>query len=232
MHLRRSPPTAFDVATRINGRPLGHQQAITVHILFLIFPTPRPETIFSRRNSPTVPDSGHKPKIHNNHFNIRVTNGMEGSLDSRSFGPSADRAGTRSLPSSFISTRPEAHFTRQFAVSRGRMANAANMTRRRADARLLSAASSVTPRRQALMDRVTALEATATKFASDNAGLKDNNDLLVARADDLGRRLHNKTRQANRARVSADTLRDALGRSKHARAIQAGRLERRKRDGI
>ncbi|KAJ7655907.1 hypothetical protein B0H17DRAFT_1146300 [Mycena rosella] len=70
------------------------------------------------------------------------------------------------------------------------------------------------------------------KFASDNAGLKENNDLLVARADDLGRRLHNKTRQANRARVSADTLRDALGRSKHARAIQAGRLERRKRDGI
>jgi predicted nucleotide-binding protein (sugar kinase/HSP70/actin superfamily) len=62
--------------------------------------------------------------------------------------------------------------------------------------------------------------------------LKENIDVLVSRADDLGRRLHNKTRQAIRARASSAKLRGDLIRSKHTRAVQTGRLGRRKADGI
>ncbi|KAK6987769.1 hypothetical protein R3P38DRAFT_3445906 [Favolaschia claudopus] len=67
---------------------------------------------------------------------------------------------------------------------------------------------------------------------SENSSLKENNEALVSRADELARRLHNKSRQANRARLSADGLRAELNRSKHARAVQAVRLGRRKTDGI
>ncbi|KAJ6552438.1 hypothetical protein DFH09DRAFT_925151 [Mycena vulgaris] len=82
------------------------------------------------------------------------------------------------------------------------------------------------------MDRIAVLEARTTKLTSENVQLKENHDALAVRVDDLGRKVHNKTRQANRARVSADTLRAALGRTKHAHAVKAGLLERRKRDGI
>ncbi|KAJ7610542.1 hypothetical protein DFH06DRAFT_1148087 [Mycena polygramma] len=95
-----------------------------------------------------------------------------------------------------------------------------------------SAGSPVSPRRQLLMDRIAALEFKAAALTSENTNLKENNESLVSRADDLGRQLHNKSRQAIRARVSAGTLRAALKRSKHARVVQTGRLNRRKRDGI
>ncbi|KAF8133538.1 hypothetical protein K438DRAFT_2128256 [Mycena galopus ATCC 62051] len=69
-----------------------------------------------------------------------------------------------------------------------------------------------------------------------NAVLKENNDGLASHANDLGRQLHNKTRHTLRARTSADKLhaklRADLVRSEHARAVQAGRLECRKADGI
>ncbi|KAK6992055.1 hypothetical protein R3P38DRAFT_2571637 [Favolaschia claudopus] len=92
--------------------------------------------------------------------------------------------------------------------------------------------SPVTPRKQLLLERMAALEHRMATMESENSSLKENNEALVSRADELARRLHNKSRQANRARLSADGLRAELNRSKHARAVQAVRLGRRKTDGI
>ncbi|KAF8193551.1 hypothetical protein K438DRAFT_1969460 [Mycena galopus ATCC 62051] len=82
------------------------------------------------------------------------------------------------------------------------------------------------------MARLAAVEGEASALVSQNTKLKENNDVLVAHADNLGRKLHNKTRQANRARASVELLRTDLRRSKHSRIVQAGRLGRRKKDGI
>ncbi|KAJ7872281.1 hypothetical protein B0H14DRAFT_3438961 [Mycena olivaceomarginata] len=116
----------------------------------------------------------------------------------------------------------------------GRRANAYNMTKKRLAARQKqdSSASPVTPRRQLLMDRLASVERKAHALASENAQFKENYDALSTRADDLGRKLHNKSRQANRARASANKLRAELNRLKHSRIVQAGRLDRRKVDGI
>ncbi|KAJ7697987.1 hypothetical protein B0H14DRAFT_2649634 [Mycena olivaceomarginata] len=116
----------------------------------------------------------------------------------------------------------------------GRKALALKMRQKLAETRYKSAGngSPVTPRRQLLMDRVASLEATTAALTTENTAMRENIDVLVSRADDLGRRLHNKTRQAIRARASSAKLRGDLIRSKHTRAVQAGRLERRKTDGI
>ncbi|KAJ7887849.1 hypothetical protein B0H14DRAFT_3430467 [Mycena olivaceomarginata] len=82
------------------------------------------------------------------------------------------------------------------------------------------------------MDRVTSLEATTATLTTENTALKENIDALVSCTNDLGRRLHNKTRQAIRARASSAKLRGDLIRLKHTRAVQAGRLGHRKADGI
>ncbi|KAJ7889330.1 hypothetical protein B0H14DRAFT_2561827 [Mycena olivaceomarginata] len=61
-----------------------------------------------------------------------------------------------------------------------------------AETRRIPAASGspVTPRRRHLMDRVAALETTASALATENAALKENLDVLVSRPDGLGRKLH------------------------------------------
>jgi hypothetical protein len=82
------------------------------------------------------------------------------------------------------------------------------------------------------MQRMAILESRAAALESENTSLKENNEQLGSHANELAQRLHNKSRQATRARVSADELRADLNRSKHARVVQAGRLERRKTDGI
>jgi hypothetical protein len=82
------------------------------------------------------------------------------------------------------------------------------------------------------MDCVTALKAKRRALAIENTELKENNDALVFCADDLGRKLHNKARQAIRGHVTSAKLRGDLIRSKHARLVQAGRLGRRKTGGI
>ncbi|KAJ7788427.1 hypothetical protein B0H14DRAFT_2628319 [Mycena olivaceomarginata] len=116
----------------------------------------------------------------------------------------------------------------------GRKALALKMRQKLAETRRKSAGngSPVTPRRQLLMDRVASLEATTAALTTDNTELKENIDVLVSRANDLGRRLHNKTRQVIRARGSSAKLRGDLIHSKRTRAVQAGRLGRRKADGI
>ncbi|KAJ7699750.1 hypothetical protein B0H14DRAFT_2649010, partial [Mycena olivaceomarginata] len=116
----------------------------------------------------------------------------------------------------------------------GRRANAYNMTKKRLVAcqKQDSSVNPVTPRRQLLMDRLASVERKAHTLASENAQLKENYDALSTCANDLGCKLHNKSRQANRTRASANELRAELNRSKHARVVQAGRLDRRKVDGI
>ncbi|KAK6996436.1 hypothetical protein R3P38DRAFT_2565678, partial [Favolaschia claudopus] len=120
------------------------------------------------------------------------------------------------------------------APTNGRKANALNMTQKRLAKRVIphSPGSPVTPRRRFLMDRLASVERKAAALTSENIRLRENNDSLSTRAENLGRKLHNKTRQATRARASANELRAELNCSKHARAIQAGRLTRRKTDGI
>ncbi|KAJ7075018.1 hypothetical protein B0H15DRAFT_956907 [Mycena belliarum] len=82
------------------------------------------------------------------------------------------------------------------------------------------------------MDRLAAVQSQADSLATKNRELRDKNKHLVTRTDDAARKLHNKARQATRARTAADGLRAELNRSKHARAVQTGRFLRRKHDGI
>lgn len=120
------------------------------------------------------------------------------------------------------------------AASTSKKRNALNMTKKRVAMRSIheSPDSPVTPRRRRLMDRLASVEEKAADLASENVRLHENIDALSSRSEDLGRKLHNKLRQATRARVSTDRLRAELRRSKHARAVQAGRLARRKSDGV
>ncbi len=127
-------------------------------------------------------------------------------------------------------------------ASKGQKArqNSANLlTQKRLECRSNGSGSPVTPRQQFLMDRLAATEQTAkkhekhaTNLASENMVLKENNQSLVESVDNLSRKLHNKSRQANRAKITSEELRQELCRSKHARTIQAGRLRHRKETSI
>ncbi|KAF8892405.1 hypothetical protein CPB85DRAFT_1482410 [Mucidula mucida] len=127
-------------------------------------------------------------------------------------------------------------------ASKGQKArqNSANLlTQKRLECRSNGSGSPVTPRQQFLMDRLAATEQTAkkhkkhaTNLASENMVLKENNQSLVESVDNLSRKLHNKSCQANHAKITSEELRQELRCSKHAHTIQAGRLRHRKETSI
>jgi hypothetical protein len=92
--------------------------------------------------------------------------------------------------------------------------------------------SPVTPRRQHLLDLLSAKRRQNQDLLSRNAGITRKNENLVRRVNDLSRLNHNTSRRCNRSVQTIAHLRADLQRAKHNTVVLHGRVNKRKADGI